>query len=168
LPLQFQLRFGEDWTAVYEKTRTLWPYLYNAAFVENRFLIVHGGVSPEIRSLQNIAHAKENRNEALLEDLLWNDPDENVEYLSSSPRGAGKLFGKKVTEQVLGRLNAEILIRGHEPNSNGFKINHGGRILTLFSRKGSPYYNRYGAYLQMPLLEKFENAHQLMPWIHQF
>ena len=104
----------------------------------------------------------------MLEDLLWSDPDENVQGISSSQRGAGKLFGKKVTEEVLGRLNAKILIRGHESSNIGFKINHDGKVLTLFSRKGSPYFNGYGAYLQLPLSEKFENAQQLIPWIHQF
>jgi len=168
LPLQFQNRFGKDWKTTYEKTRALFGCLYNAVFVEDRYLVVHGGVSPKIRSLQDIAQAQENRNEALLEDLLWSDPDENIKCISSSPRGAGKLFGKQVTEEVLGKLNTKILIRGHEPSETGFKINHDGKVLTLFSRKGSPYFNRHGAYLQLPLSEKFENAQQLIPWIHKF
>jgi protein phosphatase len=168
LPFQFQGRFGDDWLLAYEKTRTLWTYLSNAVFVEGRFLMIHGGVSPEISSLQDIAQAQDNHNEALLEDLLWNDPVEGMRGVSLSPRGAGRLFGKDVTEQVLGRLNAKILIRGHEPSDSGFKFNHDGKVLTLFSRKGAPYYNRYGAYLQLPLSEKFENAKQLVPWIHKF
>ena len=61
----------------YEKTRALWACLYNAVFVEDRYLMVHGGVSPEVNSLQDIAQAQENHNEALLEDLLWSDPDES-------------------------------------------------------------------------------------------
>ena len=32
-------------------------------------------------------------------DLVWSDPDE-VENWAVSPRGAGWLFGKKVTEEV--------------------------------------------------------------------
>jgi UDP-glucose 4-epimerase len=50
----------------------------------------------------------------------------------------------------------------------GFKINHKGKILTLFSRKGPPYFNAYGAYLKIDLSEKFENAEQLIPYIHKF
>ncbi len=168
LPFQFQSRFGEEWKTVYEKTRVLFACLSNAVFVKDRYLMVHGGVSPQISSLQDIAEAQENHREDLLEDLLWSDPDEDVQGVSFSPRGAGKLFGKKVTEKVLRLLNAKILIRGHEPNSTGFKINHDGKVLTLFSRKGSPYFNQYGAYLQLPLSEKFANAQQLTPWIHQF
>jgi protein phosphatase len=168
LPLRFQRRFSEDWAPIYEKTRALWTCLYNAVFVEGQFLMIHGGVSPEISSLQDIAQARDRHNEALLEELLWNDPAEGLQGTTFSPRGAGKLFGRDVTEQVLAKLNAKILIRGHEPSDTGFKVNHDGKVLTLFSRKGAPYYNRYGAYLQLPLKEKYENAKQLTPFIHKF
>lgn len=168
LPMRFQAKFADDWMQVYEKTRSLWCCLYNAVFVDERFLLVHGGVSPEISSLQDVAEAHEENNSALLEDLLWNDPVEGLQGVSPSPRGVGKLFGEDVTKQVLDILNAHILIRGHEASSSGFKINHGGKVLTLFSRKGVPYYNRYGAYLQMPLSQKFENAKELASFIHKF
>lgn len=168
LPQQLQTKFGGDSNRVYEKMRDLWGWLYNGVFVEGRFLMVHGGVSPEIGCLQDIAQAREGNNEALLEDLLWNDPAEGMQGTALSPRGAGKLFGKDVTEQVLARLNAQILIRGHEASGTGFKIDHDGKVLTLFSRKGTPYFNRYGAYLQVPLSQKFENAKQLTPFIHKF
>ena len=168
LPVQFQKRFGEGWELAYEKIQALFGCLYNAVFVEERYLMVHGGVSSEISSLQDIAQAQEGHNEALLEDLLWSDPTENEQGASSSPRGAGKLFGKRVTKEILGKLNAKVLIRGHQSCEMGFEINHEGKVLTLFSRKGSPYFNRYGAYLQLPLSEKFDNATQLIPWIHKF
>ena len=169
LPMNFQVRFKENWKAVYAKTRELFPYLYNAVLVKERYLMVHGGLSPNINSLQDLANANMTHPEQdFLEDLLWSDPSDTVREVLYSPRGAGKLFGKSVTEKVLRRLNVKILIRGHEPCEEGFKINHDSKVLTLFSRKGAPYFNAYGAYLQLPLSEKFENAEQLVPWIHKF
>jgi hypothetical protein len=168
LPIHLQNRFGETWKQAYYKIRALHNCLYNAVYVEDRYLMLHGGVSPHITNLQDIAQANENHNEDLLEDILWNDPDEKVPNVSFSPRGAGELFGNKVTKEVLERLNVKILVRGHEVSNEGFKINHDGKVLTLFSRKGAPYFNRYGAYLQLPLAEKFENAKQLAPFIHKF
>jgi diadenosine tetraphosphatase ApaH/serine/threonine PP2A family protein phosphatase len=169
LPMQFQFRFKEKWRTAYAKTRELFAYLYNAVLVEERCLMVHGGLSPNINSIQDLAHANVTHPEqAFLEDLLWSDPNDMVKEVLYSPRGAGKLFGKSVTEKVLRKLGVKILIRGHEPCEEGFKLNHDNKVLTLFSRKGSPYFNAYGAYLQLPLSEKFENAQQLVPWIHKF
>jgi protein phosphatase len=142
----------------------LFTYLYNAVLVEGRYLMVHAGLSPKINSIRDLAHAEQD----VLEDLLWSDPNDMVQGTYPSPRGAGNLFGKTVTEKTLEKLNAKILIRGHEPSDEGFKINHDGKVLTLFSRKGAPYFNAYGAYLQLPLSEKFESEEQLVPWIHKF
>lgn len=169
LPMNFQVRFKDNWKTAYAKARELFAYLYNAVLVEERYLLVHGGLSPNINSIQDLAHANMTHpEEEFLEDLLWSDPDDTVQDVLYSPRGAGKLFGKSVTEKVLRKLNVKILIRGHEPCEEGFKLNHDGKVLTLFSRKGAPYFNTYGAYLQLPLSKKFESAEQLVPWIHKF
>jgi diadenosine tetraphosphatase ApaH/serine/threonine PP2A family protein phosphatase len=169
LPLSFQSRFGENWRIAYSKTRELFACLYNALLVDERYLMVHGGLSPNIDSIQDLANANITHPEnELLENLLWSDPNDQVKEVLNSPRGAGKLFGKSVTEKVLRKLNVKILIRGHEPCKEGFKLNHNGKVLTLFSRKGAPYFNAYGAYLQLPLSKKFESAKQLLPWIHKF
>lgn len=169
LPMQFQLRFRENWRAVYSKVRELFGYLYNAALVEDHYLMVHGGLPAGINSIQDLALAHKLYSEQqFLEDLLWSDPVDEVKGVLYSPRGAGKLFGKDVTEEVLNKLGVRVLIRGHEPCPEGFKLNHDGKVLTLFSRKGAPYFNAHGAYLQLPLSEKIRSAQQLLPWIHKF
>jgi len=168
LPLQLQHKFKDKWVPVYTKLRELFDYFYNAVYVEDRYLMLHGGLPAKIRSLQEIAQAdKLHPLKPSLEEILWNDPDEKVKGTIPSPRGAGNLFGKTVTKEVLERLNAKILIRGHEVANEGFKINHDGKILTLFSCKARPYFNAHGAYLDLPLSEKFENVNQLFPYIHQ-
>ena len=169
LPMNFQIRFHKKWTDVYSKVRELFSYLYNAVFVEERYLIVHGGVSPNINGLEDLANANTTHPEKdILEDLLWSDPNDTVKDVLYSPRGAGKFFGKSVTEKVLRKLGVNVLIRGHEPCEEGFKLNHDGKVLTLFSRRGAPYFNTYGGYLQVSLSEKVERAQQLVPFIHKF
>ncbi len=95
LPIQFQNKFGEDSQAAYEKIRELHACLYNAVYVPDRYLMVHGGVSPEINSIQDIAEAQENQSGSLLEDLLWNDPNEELQSISFSPRGLESSLAKK-------------------------------------------------------------------------
>ncbi len=169
LPQHLQRKFKEKWVATYQKLQELFNQFYNSVYVEERYLMVHGGLPSKIHNLKEIAQADDLHPEkTILEELLWNDPDEGVRGVYSSPRGAGNLFGKTVTEEILTKLNVKILIRGHEPAQDGFKINHGGKILTLFSRKGPPYFNANGAYLNLPLAEKFDSATQLIPYIHKF
>jgi diadenosine tetraphosphatase ApaH/serine/threonine PP2A family protein phosphatase len=169
LPLQFQRRFGADGDLAYAKTRELFAYLYNAVLVEGRYVMVHAGLPAGLSGAGDLARAHlVHPEEDFLEDLLWSDPSESVQEVAFSPRGAGKLFGRKVTEKVLERLAVKVLVRGHEPCDEGFRISHGGKVLTLFSMKGAPYYNLHGAYLDVPLSEKFENAEKLLPWISKF
>jgi protein phosphatase len=169
LPMQFHERFGGKWKNVYSRIHELFYHLYNAVLVEKRYLIIHGGLPSQAKTIEDLAYAlAKHPKQRLLEDMLWSDPTETVEGVCESPRGAGKLFGENITDEVLKRFGVKILIRGHEPCRDGFKTNHGGKVLTLFSRKGPPYFNVQGAFLNVELSEKFENAEQLIPYIHKF
>ena len=86
----------------------------------------------------------------------------------ASPRGADRLFGEDITKQLLTMLNVEALIRGHQSFSDGYSSMHGGRVLTLFSRKGPPYNNTFGAYLHLDISQKVEKPKQLLQGIHRF
>jgi protein phosphatase len=169
LPAQFQMRFGEEWSEEYAGVRRLFACMYNAVLVEGRYLMIHGGPPSKAGTIEDLAYAHSMYpKQGLLEDMLWSDPTDVVRETCASPRGAGKLFGLSVTSRTLERFDAKILIRGHEPCAEGFKIDHGGKVLTLFSRKGPPYFNAYGAYLDLELSEKPENADQLIQYIHKF
>jgi len=161
LPAHLHRKFGEEWSKAYEKLRQLFDQLYNAVLVNEQFIMLHGGVPSQAKSIEDLAYAhKKHPNEPHLEEILWSDPEEDVIGTYPSPRGAGKLFGKDVTAKFLKMLNVKVLIRGHEPSEAGYKINHEGKILTLFSRKGEPYFNTQAAYLQLDLTAKVENAYQ--------
>jgi len=169
MPVQFQARFGERGDEAYGKIRNLFEHLYSALLVQERYLMIHGGLSEKARQPEDFAYAHASYPKVrLLEDMLWSDPDDSINGVRESPRGAGKLFGENVTENVLGRFGVKILIRGHEPCEEGYKINHSGRVLTLFSSKGSPYFNSHGAYLEVDLSRRFDNAKQLVPYTHKF
>jgi diadenosine tetraphosphatase ApaH/serine/threonine PP2A family protein phosphatase len=169
LPQQLQRKFKDKWVIAHARLVKLFGCLYNATYVEDQYLMVHGGLPASLRNMQEIAQADNlHPDKPFLEELLWNDPDEAVEGVTPSPRGAGELFGKAITDEVLSRLNAKILIRSHEPAPKGYKINHGGKVLTLFSLKGAPYFNEHCAYLDVPLNKKFEDTNQLSPFIHLF
>lgn len=169
LPSNLQRKFGESGLSIYRNLRKLFDYLYNAVLVDERYILIHGGVPSKASTIEDIAYAHEKHpQESHLEEILWSDPKEGIKGTYPSPRGAGKFFGEDVTERFLKMLGVNVLIRGHEPSREGFKINHGGRILTLFSRRGPPYYNDHGAYLRLDLSKPIENAMQLKRFVRTF
>jgi len=162
LPFHLARKFGDKAQMVYERLTTLFEYLCLAVIVNKKYVMLHGGAPSKANSIEDVAYAREKHPaESHLEEILWSDPVENTGGTRFSPRGAGRLFGKDVTNRFLKLLDAQMIIRGHEPTEDGYKINHDGKVLTLFSRKGAPYYNQHGAYLQLNLSENFGNAWQI-------
>jgi diadenosine tetraphosphatase ApaH/serine/threonine PP2A family protein phosphatase len=87
---------------VWKSCCQVFDFLALAAIIDGRVLCVHGGLSPEIRTLDQIrvvARAQEIPHEGAFCDLVWSDP-EDVDTWAVSPRGAGWLFGEKVSSEV--------------------------------------------------------------------
>jgi len=141
-PFFLKMRFKNSWKEIYEHFFNIFQLLPIAAYVESKLFLVHGGIPVNTPSLKELALASEKPK--LLEELLWNDPSDFIDEWMPSPRGAGKLFGINVTKKFIKQNNFVGIIRSHEP-CNGFKLNHKGLVLTVFSRKGYPYFNRYGS-----------------------
>jgi protein phosphatase len=169
LPHHLQRKFGADWRAVDRELSRLFRRFHTAALVSDRCIMLHGGAPSRARNLDDVAYAYEKHPaESHFEEILWSDPAEGVVGTCPSPRGAGKIFGKDVTDAFLRMLDVHFVVRGHEASREGYKINHGGKILTLFSRKGLPYSNLNGAYLTFVLSDVFDSAWQLEPLIQRF
>jgi len=169
LPYHLQRKFGSDWQMVYEGLSTLFRSFYTAILVEDRFIMLHGGVPSKAKTLDDVAYAyQKHPAETHLEEILWSDPVEGIKGTLYSPRGAGYLFGEDVTDAFLKMVNVKYVVRGHEPVDEGYKFNHDGKVITIFSRKGQPYYNDKGAYLIMDLTSKISSVSQLSSCIQQF
>lgn len=170
LPGNLRERFGvEEGPVVYSRICELFQQLYLSMVVEELCVMIHGGIPSKASSREDLEYAQQKHpREEHLEEMLWNDPNETIRGTCQSPRGAGKLFGEDVTQKFLEILNVRMLIRGHEPAQEGFKVNHHGKVLTLFSRKGPPYFNPLGAYLRLDLSSKPRNANDLLPHIQRF
>jgi len=169
LPLQMKNRFREKGSEAYLKVQDLYDHLYTGVIIKERVVLLHGGAPSQATTVNDIAYAHETHpRKRHLEEILWNDPWDGIKGTIASPRGAGRLFGEDVTSKLLTMLNVKGLIRGHQSCPNGYKSMHGGRVLTLFSRKGSPYNNRYGAYLHLDVSKKLEKPKQLLEGIRRF
>ena len=67
-----------------------------------------------IRRDQEIPH------EGAFCDLMWSDPEE-IETWQVSPRGAGWLFGWKVTDEFIQINGLELICRAHQLVQEGYK-----------------------------------------------
>jgi len=169
LPIQMKNKFKEKGSEAYLKLRELYTHLYTGVIIKDRVVLLHGGAPSQATSINDIAYAHETHpRERHLEEILWNDPWKGIKGTIASPRGAGRLFGEDITNKLLTMLNVKALIRGHQSCPDGYKSIHGGRVLTLFSRKGAPYNNRYGAYLHLDISQKMKTPNQLLQGIHKF
>ena len=95
-----QTKYGN--ASVWKACCQVFDFLALAAIVDGKVLCVHGGLSPEIRTLDQIrvvARAQEIPHEGAFCDLVWSDP-EDVDTWAVSPRGAGWLFGDKVSSEA--------------------------------------------------------------------
>ena len=162
LPHQLKWKFKEEWEEIYRKFLEFFDNLPHSAILESKYLFLHGGIPSQAENLKDLADAaKKHPEKSFLEEILWSDPEEGLKGVFPSPRGAGKLFGEDVTKNFLEKIGVKTLIRGHEPCMEGVKVNHHGKILTIFSRKGEPYFNAYAAYLKIDGKMEALNAYQL-------
>ena len=140
LPKRMAERFGRRIGAeIYQtKIMKLFQLLYLITIVEGELFLVHGGVPTDLRDVvkkfNDISANEKGLIDEIMEEILWNDPrtlPEGKEW-ENSRRGLGKHFSLDVTKKWLSISNTKVIVRGHEP-CNGFKLDHDGRVLTLFS-----------------------------------
>jgi len=101
----------------------VFDFLTLAAVVDGRVLCVHGGLSPDVRTLDQIRTIRRDQeipHEGPFCDLMWSDPEE-IETWQVSPRGAGWLFGWKVTEEFVRINQLELVARAHQLVQEGYK-----------------------------------------------
>lgn len=78
---------------------------------------MHGGISPELKSLDQINEIQrpaEIPDGGLLCDLLWADPDPRIKGWSESDRGVSCTFGPDVVAEFLAKNELDLICRGHQ------------------------------------------------------
>jgi len=123
----------ENWREKLEDFYEFWSSLPIAAILEGKTLFVHGCVSTDVKSIEDLRFPTPN----VEEDVLWSDPKEDYGE-EPNPRGAGVLFGQDVTLKVCKALNVKMIIRSHQPSlpevlERGFTYHHNGMVLTVSS-----------------------------------
>ena len=107
-----------------------------AHVVNKKVFVVHGGLfSKDDVSLADIAAIDRNREppeSGLMAEMMWADPVA-ARGRHPSKRGTGLSFGPDVTENFLRKNDLQIVVRSHEVKDEGFEVEHGGKLITVFS-----------------------------------
>jgi len=113
----------------------VFDYLALGAIVDGRVFCVHGGLSPNLQSIDQIRaidRKQEVPHDGPMCDLLWSDPDD-ISGWGLSPRGAGFLFGADIT-RVFAHINAiDLIARAHQLAMEGYKLMFDQKIVTVWS-----------------------------------
>ncbi|KAI9149350.1 Serine/threonine-protein phosphatase 2B catalytic subunit [Paramyrothecium foliicola] len=154
--------------AVYEACMDSFCALPLAAVMNKQFLCIHGGLSPELHTLddlRNIDRFREPPNQGLMCDILWADPLEDFGqektsdyFLHNHVRGCSYFFSYPAACNFLEKNNLLSVIRAHEAQDSGYRMYRKTRttgfpsVMTIFSAP-----NYLDVYNNKAAVLKYEN-----------
>ncbi|KAF8430894.1 Metallo-dependent phosphatase-like protein [Boletus edulis BED1] len=120
-----------------------------AAVMNKQFLCIHGGLSPELTTMDDIRaldRFREPPTHGLMCDILWSDPVEdfgqekmNDSFVHNHVRGCSYFFTYQAACQFLERNNLLSIIRAHEAQDAGYRMYRKTKttgfpsVMTIFS-----------------------------------
>lgn len=134
---------------LYEECLRSFNALPLAAIMNKQFFCVHGGLSPDLKTLDDllkIDRFKEPPTKGLVCDLLWADPVEDYDddsidqlFVRNTVRGCSYAFTYRASCKFLERTGLLSIIRAHEAQDAGYRMYKRTKtmgfpsLLTMFS-----------------------------------
>ncbi|ESS61651.1 putative serine/threonine protein phosphatase catalytic subunit [Trypanosoma cruzi] len=106
-----------------------------AGLVEDRILCMHGGLSPELKQLDQIRcilRPTDVPDSGLICDLLWADPGECSGW-GENDRGVSWTFGEDIVQATLKQFDLDLICRAHQVVDAGYEFFSARRLVTVFS-----------------------------------
>ena len=140
-----------------------------AAIIDDKVFCVHGGISKDIHTLDDIYKIDrfcEVPKEGAMTDMLWSDPNIEVEEFEKSHRGLTFYYGEKSADKFLANNHLEYIIRAHEVADNGYDYPfENNKVITIFSAsnysktaRNEGAYMIYSGQIQIVILPRHASA----------
>eukprot|EP00397_Hematodinium_sp_SG-2012_P021641 GEMP01022368.1.p1 GENE.GEMP01022368.1~~GEMP01022368.1.p1 ORF type:complete len:304 (+),score=45.58 GEMP01022368.1:47-958(+) len=110
--------------------------LATAAIVDEKIFCMHGGLSPEINTMdqiKRIVRPTDVPDTGLLCDLLWSDPEKDISGWAENDRGVSFIFGADVVKSFLRKQDMDLICRAHQVVEDGYEFFAARQLITLFS-----------------------------------
>ena len=107
-----------------------------SALIDEKILCMHGGLSPDLKSLdqiKNIMRPTDVPDTGLLCDLLWSDPERGIEEYHENDRGVSFTFGENVVKKFTTKHDIDLICRAHQVVEDGYEFFSRRQLVTLFS-----------------------------------
>ena len=107
-----------------------------AAIIDEKIFCMHGGLSPDLNSMEQIRRIMRPTDvpdTGLLCDLLWSDPDEKITGWGDNERGVSFTFGADVVQKFLHKHDLDLVCRAHQVVEDGYEFFAKRQLVTLFS-----------------------------------
>uniref|UniRef100_A0A672ITF0 Serine/threonine-protein phosphatase n=5 Tax=Ovalentaria TaxID=1489908 RepID=A0A672ITF0_SALFA len=107
-----------------------------AAIVDEKIFCCHGGLSPDLQSMEQVRRVMRPTDvpdQGLLCDLLWADPDKDVLGWGENDRGVSFTFGADVVTKFLHKHDMDLICRAHQVVEDGYEFFAKRQLVTLFS-----------------------------------
>ncbi|KAL6428886.1 hypothetical protein ACFW04_008012 [Cataglyphis niger] len=107
-----------------------------AAIIDEKIFCCHGGLSPDLQGMEQIRRIMRPTDvpdTGLLCDLLWSDPDKDVQGWGENDRGVSFTFGPDVVSKFLNRHDMDLICRAHQVVEDGYEFFAKRQLVTLFS-----------------------------------
>ncbi len=142
-PEQLISLYRSKWRVAYRLFMRIFQKIPVIAIVPRQILFLHGGPPACLKDSKSLEEAFSLNtpllDDEVLEDILWSDPVDYNIYYRDSYRGVGRLYGYRLTAKTLKLANVKYIIRAHEYVDGGYKFNHNGRVITVFTSKAPVY-----------------------------
>nr|GMC90182.1 serine/threonine-protein phosphatase PP1-like [Ipomoea batatas] len=107
-----------------------------SAVIDDKILCMHGGLSPEMESLDQIRALErpvDVPDAGLLCDLLWSDPERETKGWGENDRGVSYTFGADKVEEFLRKHDLDLICRAHQVVEDGYEFFADRQLVTIFS-----------------------------------
>ncbi|CEG75694.1 Putative Serine/threonine-protein phosphatase [Rhizopus microsporus] len=107
-----------------------------AALVDEKIFCMHGGLSPDLQSFEQIRRVMRPTDvpdTGLLCDLLWSDPDKDIVGWSENDRGVSFTFGPDIVSKFLQKHDIDLICRAHQVVEDGYEFFSKRQLVTIFS-----------------------------------